>query len=253
MSAEDTTYTRALPTVRVPSAWSLLVAVAVCLAVGWIALTWVAPNADWLYSLRWGDELAHGTNPDVLHPNAPLVHPLPVAIGVLLSPLNASLAFDLVSVLAVLSLALLAFGAFRLAAVLVRSARGPSAATAGIVAGSVAAFLVLSRGPVEFFAMRATVDVPFTGLVLLALADIVESPRSRPERPLILLAAAGLLRPDSWLIGIGYCAWLWREGSRPPPPGAGGLTGGCLVRGRRVSEWPPAVPDHRQPGGGRNH
>ncbi len=189
----------------------LLVVLALSAASVWVGLHWVAPNADWLYSLAWGDTLAGGHIPDVLHENAPLPHPLPVFVGVLLSPFAPATAFDLVSVLAAACWCLLGYGAFRLARVLAAPARAPGVPVA---AGIVAAALVLSRGLIDFFSVRAMLDVPFVALVMIAVSLVLEAPRSRPLAPLALLAVAGLLRPDSWIIGFVYCAWLAYQGLR---------------------------------------
>ncbi len=186
---------------------------AACLAgAAWVGLHWISPNTDWIYSLAWGQTLADGARPDVVHPFAPLPHPLPLAIGTLLSPLSAKGSFDAVSILNALSWVLLAAGSFRLGRVLA----GPRAGGYAAAAGLLAALMVITRGRVEFFALRGAVDVPFAALVLLALSYLLEAPRTRPLLPLSLLFAAGLIRPDAWILAFAYCGWLAYVGLRGP-------------------------------------
>jgi hypothetical protein len=192
---------------------NLALAAAAAVAVIWAGLSLIAPNADWLYALSWGDSIVGGELPNVLHANAPLVDPLSLFVGVLLGPVPEGAAFDLVSIIAIGSWALLAYGAFRLARALVGADGAPGVMVA---AGALATLLVLSRGLIDHFALRATIDVPFTGLVMIALSLILEAPRSRPILPLALLALAGLLRPEAWLLAVIYVAWLAHDGLRRP-------------------------------------
>ena len=53
--------------------------------------------------------------------------------------------------------------------------------------------------------MRAYVDIPYAALVLGAI--LAEARRPRTTLPLILLALAGLLRPEAWLFSFAYVAW----------------------------------------------
>jgi hypothetical protein len=76
-------------------------------------------------------------------------------------------------------------------------------------AGALAAAIVLTRRPVLDFGSRAYVDIPYVALVLGAL--LVETRRPRAGVPvLVLLAVAGLLRPEAWLFSVVYLAWMWR-------------------------------------------
>ena len=70
--------------------------------------------------------------------------------------------------------------------------------------------------------MRAYVDIPYVALVLGAI--LAEARRPRTTLPLILLALAGLLRPEAWLFSFAYVAWRRDSGccrSRPPRPCCG--------------------------------
>ena len=53
----------------------------------------------------------------------------------------------------------------------------------------------------------AVVDLPF--LALVVWAAVLEAQRARRGTPvLVLLAAAGLLRPEAWLLAAGYALWV---------------------------------------------
>src|SRR5262245_53596675 len=72
--------------------------------------------------------------------------------------------------------------------------------------GAVAAAFVLTRAPFLSNGLRAYVDVPYIALVLGAL--LIETKRPRSGWPvLVLLALAGLLRPEAWLFSV--ASWLW--------------------------------------------
>jgi hypothetical protein len=70
----------------------------------------------------------------------------------------------------------------------------------------VAVLVVLTRTDLDFYAMRAVVDIPF--LLLVFWAALLELERPRRGLPvLILLTLAGLLRPEAWVFAGIY--WLW--------------------------------------------
>jgi hypothetical protein len=55
------------------------------------------------------------------------------------------------------------------------------------------------------FGLRAYVDIPY---VALALGAVLAEARGRgPRLVLVLLALAGLLRPEAWLFSLAYVAW----------------------------------------------
>ena len=76
----------------------------------------------------------------------------------------------------------------------------------GPVVGLVAALLLLSRFFVENLAAQGYLDISYVALIMWALALEVERPR-RGTPVFLLLAAAGLLRPDAWVLSGAY--WLW--------------------------------------------
>ena len=69
--------------------------------------------------------------------------------------------------------------------------------------GVVAALIVLTREPIFSYGVRAYVDIPYICLLLGAL--LVETRRPRAGTPvLVLMALAGLLRPEAWLFAVAY-------------------------------------------------
>jgi hypothetical protein len=76
----------------------------------------------------------------------------------------------------------------------------------GPLVGLVAALLVLSRFFVENLAAQGYLDISYVALIVWALALEVERPR-RGTVVFLTLAAAGLLRPDAWVLSGVY--WLW--------------------------------------------
>lgn len=160
-------------------------------------------NYDTLYAIVWGRDLAHGRLPDYAVSIAPTPHPLATLLAIPLSPLSThsvsgvhgELASQLVLAGAFLSLAALCYVVYRLGAAWFNRA-----------AGLLAAAIVLTRQPVLDFGSRAYVDVPYLVLVLSAL--LIETRRRRAGAPVLaLLAVAGLLRPEAWLLSAAY--WLW--------------------------------------------
>jgi hypothetical protein len=150
-------------------------------------------NYDTAYSLLWGGDLAHGRQPDFDVPLAPTPHPLATLTGIFLTPLGDA-AQPAWVVLAFVALGALGWLTYEL-----------GAHWFGPAAGAVAALLILTRLPVLSFGVRAYVDIPYAALVLGAI--LAEARRPRTTLPLILLALAGLLRPEAWLFSFAYVAW----------------------------------------------
>jgi len=186
-------------------------------------------NYDTLYTLVWGRDLAHGMLPDLEVAIAPTPHPLATLGAIALSPLSslelAGLHGDLSAAFVVgvsyVSLALLGWVVFALGRAWFNTA-----------AGLLAAAIVLTRVPVLDFGARAYVDIPYLVLVLAAL--LVETRRPRAGAPVLaLLALAGLLRPEAWLLSAAYLAWLLVPGLRLSLRGAGPS---------RAAAWRDAAP-----------
>ncbi len=158
-------------------------------------------NYDTAYALLWGGDLAHGQTPDYGVPVAPTPHPLATLLGVVLTPLGDG-AQPVWVAIAFLALGALGWLTYEL-----------GAHWFGPAAGAVAGLLIITRIPVLSFGVRAYVDIPYVALALGAM--LVEARRPRAGAlPLILLAIAGLLRPEAWLLSFAYLGWLWWAGER---------------------------------------
>ena len=175
--------------------WPLLLLAALAVSAFVVALIYPTyPNYDSIYSLLWGDELLHGQLPSFDAYRAPTEHPLGVAFGALLSLLGTGGAR--VMVFATLaSFVVLVAGLYRLG----RVAFTP---LVGVIAG----VILCTRFDFPFLAARGYIDVPYLALVIWAAALEAERPRTG-ARVLLLLALAGLLRPEAWLISGVY--WLY--------------------------------------------
>jgi hypothetical protein len=150
-------------------------------------------NYDTAYSLLWGGDLAHWRKPDFSVPVAPTPHPLATLLGVVLTPFGDA-GQGIWVVIAFVSLGALAWLTYEL-----------GAHWFGPAAGAVAALVILTRIPVLSFGVRAYVDIPYVALVLGAI--LAEARRPQTKVPLVLLALAGLLRPEAWLLSLAYVAW----------------------------------------------
>jgi hypothetical protein len=153
------------------------------------------PNYDSYYSLLWGRELVG------LHPlsftayRAPTEHPLAIAFGALLTPLGDGA--DRVMV----AFAVLSF----LALVAAVYALGKTAFTP--LVGAVAAGLLVTRFDFPFLAARGYIDIPYLAVIVWAAVIEARAPRRHPVVVLSMLAAAGLMRPEAWVLAGLY--WLW--------------------------------------------
>jgi hypothetical protein len=173
--------------------WGAVAALALVAVAGW-ALVPTYPDYDAYHHLVWGRELLHGRPPGFETFAAPTQHPLYLAFGALLA-LAGEPADRLLVLATILSLVALIAATFALGRVLFGAWAGAAAA---LFVGSSFAFLL--------YAVRAFVDVPFLALVVWAAAMEAARPR-RGVAPMLLLALAGLLRPEAWVLAGLY--WLW--------------------------------------------
>jgi hypothetical protein len=158
-------------------------------------------NYDTLYALAWGGQLSRGQPPAYDVAVAPTPHPLLELLGVVLVPLGPRAAHDVTVALGFLALSGCGWVIYRLGE---RWFNRP--------VGALAAVIFLTRVPVLSWGVRAYVDVPYVLLVLAAL--LLESRRPRAGAPvLVLLALAGLLRPEAWAFSGLY--WLYAIGWQP--------------------------------------
>jgi hypothetical protein len=183
--------------------WRARLGAPLAIACGALALRIIAgvgyANYDTLYALAWGGQLSRGSAPAYGVPIAPTPHPLLEAIGLVLAPLGPRAAEDITVALGFLALSTCGWAIYRL-----------GAQWFGWAAGALAALIFLTRVEVLSYGVRAYVDLPYLALVLCAL--VVESRHRRAHgRPagapvLVLLALAGLLRPEAWAFSGLY--WL---------------------------------------------
>ena len=197
---------------RRPVPWPALALAALALAtlVGFFVRP-TFPNYDSYYSLLWGREVLHGTLPSFDAYRAPTEHPLAIAFGAVLSLVGDDADRIMVG-LTFASLVVLAAGMYRLAQ-----------ASFGTLVGLIAAGLVCTRFDFPFLAARAYIDIPYLALIVWAVA--LEAARPRRGTPvLVLLAAAGLLRPEAWLLSGLYWLWCFPRASWPRRVGYAALT-----------------------------
>jgi hypothetical protein len=153
------------------------------------------PNYDSYYSLLWGRELLGFDHLSFTAYRAPTEHPLAIAFGALLTPLGQG-ADRVMVACAVIAFVVLVAGIYTL---------GKTAFTP--LVGAAAAALLVTRFDFPFLAARAYIDIPYLAVVVWAAVIEARAPRQRPVLVLVLLAAAGLMRPEAWLLAGLY--WLW--------------------------------------------
>jgi hypothetical protein len=183
-----------------------LIALAVATFVGFLLYP-TYPNYDSYYSLLWGREILHGHLPSFDEYRSPTEHPLAVAFGAVLSLLGRH--GDRVMVFFTeASFVVLCAGIYKLA----RQAFTP-------LVGLAAAGILCTRFDFPFLAARAYLDIPYLAFVVWAAAFELARPR-RGGIVWVLLACAGLLRPEAWLIIGLYFLWMCAGELGPAhPPG----------------------------------
>ncbi len=175
---------------------ALLLAAALVAAVVLWVLTRTYPNYDSYYHLVWGRELLDGLAPSFQAYAAPTQHPLWVAFAAVLGLIGERADRGLVLV-CLLAHAALVLGSYRL-----------GAAVFGRWPGVLAAVFVAASASFALYALRGYVDTPFLAMVVWAAVLAAEG--RRPAGPLVLLVAAGLLRPEAWVLTGIYAVWRWR-------------------------------------------
>ncbi len=160
------------------------------------------PTYDSFYALLWGRDLLQLHLPDFRVYRGPTEHPLAIAFGVLCSIFGQGGA-RLMVLSSIASFVAAVAGIYRLG----RLCFGP-------VVGLVAALLLLSRFFVENLAAQGYLDISYLALIVWAIVLEVERPR-RGTPVFLALAAAGLLRPDAWVLSGVYWLWCsWRAENR---------------------------------------
>ena len=161
------------------------------------------PVYDSYYSLLWGRDLLHGDGLVFDGFRYPTEHPLAIAAGAVLQ-LFGGWGDRLWVAMILASFLVLVAGVYRL---------GRIAATP--LVGAVAAALLMTRFDYPFLAARGYIDIPYMALVVWAAT--LEAKHSRRGVPvLLLLALAGMLRPEAWFLAAMYWVWVawkatWRE------------------------------------------
>lgn len=177
------------------STWAKLAFAAMCVLalIGYFVYP-TYPTYDSFYALLWGRDLLHAHLPDFRVYRGPTEHPLAIAFGAVCSIFGDGGA-RLMVLGSIASFVALVAGMYRLG----RLCFGP-------VVGLVAGLLVLSRFFIENLAAQGYLDISYVALIVWAV--VLEVQRSRRGRAVfVLLAAAGLLRPDAWFLAAAY--WLW--------------------------------------------
>src|ERR1700742_1709792 len=157
-----------------------------------------APGYDGSYAVLWGAQAASGDLPDYIAPFAPTPHPLANLVAMPLSLLGGA-GLGAYVLIVVLSFAALTWFAYLLGARLFSPA-----------VGALFALIVFTRPTLVNEALQGLVDIPFLTLVLAAGA-VEAGERRRPCLVLVLLGAAGLLRPEAWPLAALYVLWTWRR------------------------------------------
>ena len=179
--------------------------------VGYLAFP-TYPTYDSFYALLWGATCCTCTCRTSGSTAAPTEHPLAIAFGMVCSIFGDGGA-RLMVLGSIASFVAAVAGLYRLG----RLCFGP-------VVGVLAALLLLSRFFVENLAAQGYLDISYIALIVWAIVLEVERPR-RGTPVFVALAAAGLLRPDAWVLSGVY--WLWCL------PGASNRTRAGVPRARR--------------------
>jgi hypothetical protein len=183
------------PTAWARLSWAKLAFAALCAAalVGYFAFP-TYPTYDSFYALLWGRDLLHLHLPDFSVYRGPTEHPLAIAFGMLCSVFGQGGA-RLMVLGSIGSFVALLAGIYRLTRLCF-----------GTLVAVLAALLMLTRLFDANLAAQGYLDLTYVALIVWATA--LEVGRSRRGPPVfLLLAAAGLLRPDAWVLGGAY--WLW--------------------------------------------
>jgi hypothetical protein len=155
-------------------------------------------NYDASYSLVWAQDIARGFTPDYNGFIAPTPHPLQTFASFLALPLGDATT-GVLAWLVMLSFGALCWVVFLIGRELFNSP-----------VGVLAAIVVITRPAFAKNVLAAYQDIPFILFVCWALLLEIRRPH-RGAPVLVLLALAGLLRPEAWLLSGLYWLWMWRE------------------------------------------
>jgi hypothetical protein len=168
-------------------------------------------NYDARYALVWARDIADGLTPDYEGSYAPTPHPLETAASLVAVPFGTG-GDALMSWAALLCFGVLVWLAFALG-------RELFSAPVGVVT----ALVVLTRPALERDALLGYQDTAFAVVVVWAV--LLEARRPKRGTPvLLLLALAGLMRPEAWALAGLYTLYLWRGASGRDRARYAGLT-----------------------------
>ena len=153
------------------------------------------PDTDPTFALIWGREILNGHLPDFAYSVGPTAHPLPTLEASLAGLLGARGAVDAWMVLSYWSLGAMLWGVFRL------GEAAFSRATAAL-----AVVLVVTNYATLNVGLGGFLDVQFLAVVVWAAVLELRRPR-RGMAVLVLLALAGLLRPEAEILAA--ACWLY--------------------------------------------
>ncbi|MEJ7781582.1 MAG: hypothetical protein WKF99_03365 [Solirubrobacteraceae bacterium] len=198
-----------------------LLAVSLIALIGFLAYP-TYPTYDSIYSIVWGRELLDLQPLSFEAYRAPTEHPLAIVVGAILSPLG-DLGARMWVGLCIASFVALAAGLYTM---------GKLAFTP--LVGAAAAALLITRFDFGFLAARGYIDPAFLAMVVWAGVLEMRRPR-RGTLILVILALAGLLRPEAWLLGGLY--WLWVAWPRADAPSLGRRAAWVLLVGAAPVIW----------------
>jgi hypothetical protein len=158
-------------------------------------------GGDEMFHLVWGADILDGRTPELESAVAPTMHPLELLVAVPAAALGR-LGDDAMRIVALLGLVATAVALYRIGTTLFARA-----------VGVLAALLFLTRPHLLEMAHHGEPDVLAVAAVAWAAVVALEWP-ARRTLVLVLLAVAGLFRPEAWLLAIAYAGWQMRGAAR---------------------------------------
>jgi hypothetical protein len=164
-------------------------AVAVLVAIG---RPWV--NNDALWALFWGRQILHGQTPTFGISQSSTPHPLTNLLAALANIPGTDAGYWI-----------LAYAGFAAFAVILALTFALARRWFGAAAGLIAVVVIASSPAFVAAAGSAQMDLVFVALVLAALLLVVQG---RELAAMGALAAAGLMRPEAWVLSAALLVWL---------------------------------------------